>query len=639
MAGQPAAVAAKPAETTVAGSVPEGLVNLRLDEPVREPSPAADPDRSPLRTFRPPVLAASLLGAALLGAVTFLLFRGGRGGEAAVEAKKNVAGPTRPTEPSKPQVLTDNPTRSPESGMAPLADAGRADNPPAASAPEEEARVIPAAEMSTATYDALRSSTRTVYVDEFDDPETGWRRDDFSGYAAGSYFVDPGGGWRGYNSPRHLRADGIIEVVGRPKSDEPRTAGSWGVIVNRPVEKGARGFVVRINGRGELSVAPNPWPEAKDFRDADTTLGPIFHPAIKPGGQANTLTIVLKKRTLEILVNSVLVCGPLSLSYDLAPSSFQLGAFDGQSHLRAEFDRVEVREFTDGRPSPPPTSGDPLQLASYPAFHDDFHDSNGGWPRDEGHNYANGIYYINPGHGTSYWRSPRRLRVDGTIEAVRYVKSGGRVTQGSWGIVVGKEVGTAHRGFTVRINGKGELFLATPPWFDAKNGLSTDPIFGPVVHPAIKPGDQKNSLMLVLRKRTLEILVNSVRVCEPVTFDFDLSPTHFSLGSFNGTGTFRAGVREGRDPRVLGRPTKDDPDGVQFTPVDDPRHVLRRVQRPEERVDQVGARELSQRRLFRGPGPGGAGFHVPCAPADRRSLWGPRAARAPRGRSTGGPGG
>jgi hypothetical protein len=76
----------------------------------------------------------------------------------------------------------------------------------------------------------------------------------------------------------------------------------------------------------------------------------------------------------------------------------------------------------------------------------------------------------------------------------------------------------------VRINGKGELFLRPSPDEAAKDFKTIEPSLGPIVHPAIKQANEFNALMLVLKKRSLEIFVNSVRVCEPVTFAFDLDP-------------------------------------------------------------------------------------------------------------------
>ena len=59
--------------------------------------------------------------------------------------------------------------------------------------------------------------------------------------------------------------------------------------------------MVKVNGKGELFLLPNPRGAAKDFVDVDPTIGPIVHSAIKPANQVNRLVLVIRKRRLEIL--------------------------------------------------------------------------------------------------------------------------------------------------------------------------------------------------------------------------------------------------------------------------------------------------------------------------------------------------
>jgi hypothetical protein len=44
----------------------------------------------------------------------------------------------------------------------------------------------------------------------------------------------------------------------------------------------------------------------------------------------------------------------------------------------------------------------------------------------------------------------------------------------------------------------------------------------------------------MMKKRTPEIFVNSERVCEPVPYEFDLTPSWFQLGAWDRPGDFRA---------------------------------------------------------------------------------------------------
>ena len=55
----------------------------------------------------------------------------------------------------------------------------------------------------------------------------------------------------------------------------------------------------------------------------------------------------LKNREVQILVNSVRVCEPISLNWDLLPASSQLNVHrpDSATRFRVEYDRIEVREL------------------------------------------------------------------------------------------------------------------------------------------------------------------------------------------------------------------------------------------------------------------------------------------------------
>ena len=75
-------------------------------------------------------------------------------------------------------------------------------------------------------------------------------------------------------------------------------------------------------------------------------MGPIRHPAIKPGNEFNKLLFVMRKREVVFFVNGVQVCDPVRFDYDVTPSGLQLGVA-GPGKKRAEFDRVEIREMME----------------------------------------------------------------------------------------------------------------------------------------------------------------------------------------------------------------------------------------------------------------------------------------------------
>jgi hypothetical protein len=271
----------------------------------------------------------------------------------------------------------------------------------------------------------------------------------------------------------------------------------------------------------------------------EPTIGPIVHPAIKPGDQSNRLLLAMKGRSLEIYVNSVRVCEPVMYDLDLTPSHFLLAAFDGRGNFRAEFDNVEIREFPDGKPRLTPTVYSSIRSATRPVYIDDFNDPDSGWSKGDHWGYANGLYFANPRNNLAFFKSPVRFQTDSTLEVVGRLKSEGTSSRAAWAVVVNREIGTARRGFMVKLDVKGQLFLTPNPFKDAKEFREIDPTIGPIVNAAIKPGDQNNRLLLVIRKRSLEIFVNSVRVCEPVPYDFDLVPSPFQLGVVDGADEFR----------------------------------------------------------------------------------------------------
>jgi hypothetical protein len=193
-----------------------------------------------------------------------------------------------------------------------------------------------------------------VHVDEFNDPRIGLPRDvniphdPVHGRSDGVYFVySPGGfnGWNIHGIPSH----GTCEVVARVLSEHPSKNAAWALSVAHGPE--ARGFLIKINKKGELFLEPSPWKKAEAFRQLDPRMGPIIHPAIKPGNEFNRLLLLMKQREVVIFVNGVQVCDPVRFDYDVAPSGFSFGAA-GPGMKRAEFDRVEIREMTQTDDAP-----------------------------------------------------------------------------------------------------------------------------------------------------------------------------------------------------------------------------------------------------------------------------------------------
>lgn len=197
---------------------------------------------------------------------------------------------------------------------------------------------------------------KTLYVDEFNNPNSGWDRKPWDmgrgakpnlrDYENGIYYLLAQENWQGSwatgNLTNLIKNDFETEVVGRILGDFPQVPGGWGVIIGRG---DARGIHVFIDRAGVLRVIPSFW-GVKKFPN-DGSLGPIKHAAINPSDQFNTLTVRVRGRRVEVLVNHAPVLGPATLDYDLLPAagSLVLSKPDLNVRIRTEFDRVQVREL------------------------------------------------------------------------------------------------------------------------------------------------------------------------------------------------------------------------------------------------------------------------------------------------------
>ena len=141
-------------------------------------------------------------------------------------------------------------------------------------------------------------TTRLVHVEEFDGPQHGLLRDlsvphdPNHGQSDGVFFVYSAGGLYVW-SMHGIGSGGTCEVVARVLSEDPRKTAAWIVIV--PSKSAARGFLIKINVKGELFLEPSPWPKAAAFRQTDPQNGPIVHPAIKPGNEFNKLLLNIRE--------------------------------------------------------------------------------------------------------------------------------------------------------------------------------------------------------------------------------------------------------------------------------------------------------------------------------------------------------
>lgn len=151
-----------------------------------------------------------------------------------------------------------------------------------------------------------------------------------------------------------IEFEAAIRVLGNQEAD-PKGGAVIHVLADLPGEqvdkndrdfKKLRGFQVRVNGAGQLVLEPS------FFTSKVYPNGPwrtISHSALKPGGQTNVLKLRITKRRLEIFANGEKVAEPIAFDWDLTPALLEFGVDSWSGVVRAEFDRVEIREL-----APPP---------------------------------------------------------------------------------------------------------------------------------------------------------------------------------------------------------------------------------------------------------------------------------------------
>jgi serine/threonine protein kinase len=226
----------------------------------------------------------------------------------------------------------------------------------AASVPQVTHHAAPAERTVNQDKTILSPGIRLVYVDEFDNDRRGLPRDlavphePKHGRSDGVYYVYAGGGQQNWNV-RRVDSEGTCEVVARVLSQNHEQNAAWALRLFNRVGQESRGLLIKITVKGELFLEPLPSKQAAAFRRIDPRIGPIKHPAIKPGHEFNTLLLTIRNREVAICVNGVQVCGPVRFEYNLTPATLNLGVL-GPGKKRAEFDRVEIREMVEAAKKP-----------------------------------------------------------------------------------------------------------------------------------------------------------------------------------------------------------------------------------------------------------------------------------------------
>jgi hypothetical protein len=355
------------------------------------------------------------------------------------------------------------------------------------------------------------------------------------GYANGRYFVEVRSGQYYWDCPGPSRSNFACQVIGRVADGK----GGWTLDIRNP-ENHDRGVQITVFADGNIQVAPSAF-EPHPFRGP--FVGPTAHPAVKRGTAFNALLVVLRDRLLEVYVNGVAVCDPVEADRSITPAVLALGCRSERETRRAEFQQVTVwsaeslpRPEARGatwvsadRPALPPQAvgmrlvlDDPLRHPNGPFCGQRFKNA------DAEMGYDDGGYFMwadlgGPGRA---WSCPCPGRFSNfACQVVGRVR--GQPEDG-WGLTITDPDG---HGLCVRLTRAGTVQVERAPANLWPKQDHRNPAVGPLRLPAVKGGDELDTLLAVLHGRRLEVYVNSVAVCEPIVLDRDFTPSVLTLAA------------------------------------------------------------------------------------------------------------
>ena len=180
------------------------------------------------------------------------------------------------------------------------------------------------------------------------------------------------------------------------------------------------------------------------------------------------------------------------------------------------------------RPTPPPADPQPAagtvpDLSKMTVIaRDDFTNPNGGWPGEkipgvESQRLA-GRFSL---RGAAW--SKRWYGMNGPIFTEGVVEMVGRVLgppSDGWGIAIFNN-NNNNRGVQIMLNSEAQVCIG--PWVYDGNP-SRGPKAASFKSPAVKPGEEWNTLLLAVKGRTITVYVNGTAVGNPVTVEGDFTP-------------------------------------------------------------------------------------------------------------------
>jgi hypothetical protein len=157
------------------------------------------------------------------------------------------------------------------------------------------------------------------------------------GYVNGNYriyFPTNFQGLRTHNYPTDPLNDYACEVVARIAT--PLSTGQWSLCMGSAQRK--RGIEIALGTRNQVAILPTTLQGLEPLGKGFVCLRPWVNAGDKP----NTLLAILRNRLLEVYVNGVAVCDPVTLDQDCTPAHIYLRTRSDLDGITVDFQRIRV---------------------------------------------------------------------------------------------------------------------------------------------------------------------------------------------------------------------------------------------------------------------------------------------------------
>jgi predicted Ser/Thr protein kinase len=313
-------------------------------------------------------------------------------------------------------------------------------------------------------------------------------------------------------------------------------------------------LAIGLGSKGDITI----FGPSKSPKEIPPILLATTHPAIHKGDAFNTLLVIVRQRQVEVYVNQRAVCEPLTLTRDVAPGQltvYRVPGGDGAVEFRqatfwywsklSDVPPLTERQLAVDREPPPSLAWPAKALAAgeikaptldrpavLPAFNlailkkpftvGTF--SDGSTCAEKAGRYQVKLPKAMRHETPLMWgRTEAGPLNDFACELVG--TAGGR--SGQWGLTIASPPGAAapYR-VTLMVRNDGHLLV------EKGRDDATLKRLPALAHSAIRAGPRaSNTLLAVVRGRTVEVYVNKVAVCDPISLEEEIASPTFALQS------------------------------------------------------------------------------------------------------------